>query len=176
MSSGEEELSQDVVFDVLSSRRRREVLYMLKNEGSMELTELTEHVAAKENDTTIEDLTKQQRKRVYVSLYQTHVPKLEEAGLVEYDPDSGEVDLRARATDVERYLEGEDRWHWQYAYFAIAAAGLALVVLSRADVWLFGALSELGVAVIVIATVALTAALHFATWANATRLTRRIGR
>lgn len=166
MSSGEERLSQDVVFDVLSSTRRRQVLYILKNEGPMELTELAEHVAARENDTTVEGLTKQQRKRVYVSLYQTHVPKLEDAGLVEYDQDTGVVELRARAADIDRYLEGGNRFRWQYVYFAIAAVGLVLVLLSNAEVWIFDALSELELAVMLVAALALTAAAHLASWAS----------
>jgi len=36
-------------------------------------------VAAAEMDTARHDLSSQQRKRVYVVLYQTHVPKLDEA-------------------------------------------------------------------------------------------------
>jgi hypothetical protein len=37
-----------------------------------------------ENGTIQEELTKQQRKRVYVSLYWTHVPEFEDAGLVKH--------------------------------------------------------------------------------------------
>jgi len=58
MSGGDTGLTQDVLFDILSSTRRRYVLHVLKTEGEMELTELAEYVAARENDTGIEDLTK----------------------------------------------------------------------------------------------------------------------
>lgn len=167
MSSGEEKISQDVVFDVLSSTRRRQVLYLLKNEGEMELTELAEQVAAEENDTTVTDLTKQQRKRVYVSLYQTHVPKLEDARLVDYDQDTGEVQLSAQATDIDRYLDDDDsRFRWQYLYFAVAAIGLALVVLSSTAFWVFDGVSELAVALVVVALVGLTAVAHLISWTD----------
>lgn len=167
MSSGEEKISQDVVFDVLSSTRRRQVLYLLKNEGEMELTELAEHVAAEENDTTVTDLTKQQRKRVYVSLYQTHVPKLEDARLVDYDQDTGEVQLSAQATDIDRYLDDDDRqFRWQYLYFAVAAIGLALVGLSSTAFWVFDGVSELAVALVVVVLVGLTAVAHLISWTD----------
>jgi DNA-binding transcriptional ArsR family regulator len=166
MASGTEDLTQDVVFEVLSSTRRRQVLSLLKNEGPMELTELAEHVAARENDTTVENLTKQQRKRVYVSLYQTHVPKLEDADLVEYDQDSGIVQLKARAAAVDRYLGEEDRFQWQYVYVTVAAVGLVLVVLANTNVWLFGSISQGTVAVALAVAFAATAIAHAASWAR----------
>lgn len=167
MASGEESLTQDVVFDVLSSARRRYVLHLLKTEGPMELTELAEHVAAQENDTTVEDLTKQQRKRVYVSLYQTHVPKLEDAGLVDYDQDTSFVELRSRAADIDRYLgEDDGRFPWQYVYLALATVGLGLVLLSNAGVWVFGALSQSAVALTLVVGMLLVAAVHVVVWAG----------
>jgi DNA-binding transcriptional ArsR family regulator len=164
MATGTEDLSQDVVFEVLSSTRRRQVLSLLKNEGPMELTELAEHVAAHENDTTVEDLTKQQRKRVYVSLYQTHVPKLEDADLVEYDQDSGIVQLQARASAVDRYMGEQERFGWQYVYVALAAVGLGLIGLVSANVWIFAGLPEGTVAIALAVAITATAIAHAISW------------
>jgi len=165
MSSGEERLTQDLVFDILSSARRRYVLYLLKTEGRMELTELAEHVAARENDTSVEELTRQQRKRVYVSLYQTHIPKLEDAGFVEYDQDSGYVSLRGRADEIDQYLGSEERtFPWQYAYLAVAVLGLALGLMVVADVPGVGTLGWAGVALVMVAGVLLIASAHVVTW------------
>lgn len=76
-------LSQDQVFEVLKSPRRRYALYYLRREGGIvELSDLTDQVAVWENDTTPSGLTSEQRKRVYISLYQTHLPKLDDAGIV----------------------------------------------------------------------------------------------
>jgi DNA-binding transcriptional ArsR family regulator len=161
MSTDAGELTQDVVFDILSSARRRYVLYLLRTEGEMELTELAEHVAAWENDTTIEELTKQQRKRVYVSLYQTHVPKLADAGLVDYDQDSGEVALAASAPNIDRYLATDDeQFPWQYIYLPLAVVGLAVVALSSLDVWVFASLSQLELAIVLVVGFLVTAAAH----------------
>lgn len=81
-------LSSDTAFKLLSSRRRRDLIRCLDDVGDrVDLRELSERVAAVENGVTAAALTYDQRKRVYVSLRQTHLPKLSNAGTVEYDPD-----------------------------------------------------------------------------------------
>jgi hypothetical protein len=161
MSTDEGTLTQDDVFDILSSARRRYVLYLLRTEGPMELTDLAEHVAAWENDTNIDALTKQQRKRVYVSLYQTHVPKLADADLVEYDKDSGRVELASRAGDIDQYLTTENEgFPWQYLYLPIAVVGLGVVALSTLDVWVFATLSQSELAIVLLVGLSVTVAAH----------------
>jgi hypothetical protein len=165
MADGDTELTQDVVFDILSRARRRYVLFVLKVEGPMELTELAEHIAARENDVEIEELTKQQRKRVYVSLYQTHVPKLEEAGLVTYDDDSSVVSLGAQAGDIDQFLGSERQsYPWQFVYLAIAVTGLVLLALSNWGVAFFEALSSTWIAVGLAVVLVVTAGIHLAVW------------
>jgi len=164
MASSEEELTQDLVFEVLSSTRRRQVLSLLNQKGPMELTELAEYVAARENDTTVEELTKQQRKRVYVSLYQTHVPKLEDANIVDHDSDSGVVRLKSRASEVDRYLDGDDPFPWQYVYVAVAAVGLGLVVLAWANVLVFAAVPDVVMAILLAVAIVVTALAHLYSW------------
>jgi len=132
MDQNNTELTRDRVFDILSSPRRRYVLYFLRTEPNpIQLTDLAEHVAAWENDTTVEELSTQQRKRVYVSLYQTHLPKLAEAGLVDYDEETGAVAIDAKATELDPLLgEGGDGPAWYRYYFALAVAGAALIGVS----------------------------------------------
>jgi hypothetical protein len=135
--------SPDTVFDVLSNPRRRYVLYYLRESGpSIELTNLAEEIAAWENDTTPEELTEKERKRVYVSLYQTHVPKLEEVGFVEYDSDSGVVSLTDRAGVVDDYLTDEGQGvTWQHVTLLVSLAGGVLLALSALGVAPFAAVS-----------------------------------
>ncbi|WP_276271729.1 DUF7344 domain-containing protein [Haloarcula litorea] len=134
MDQNNTSLSRDRVFDILSSPRRRYVLYFLRQESSpIQLTELAEHVAAWENDTTVEELSTQQRKRVYVSLYQTHLPKLADSGLVDYDEDSGEVAIARKASEIDRYLgEEPDSPAWYRYYLALAVLSLVFIVASAA--------------------------------------------
>jgi hypothetical protein len=65
-----EELPLDVTFEILKNRRRRLVLQFLRDaEETTSIGELAEHIAAIENDTTVQQLNAQQRKRVYIGLY-----------------------------------------------------------------------------------------------------------
>lgn len=132
MGTSEQALSQDVVFDILSSSRRRYVLYRLREaEGPVELTKLAEQVAAWENDTDPDQITEQERKRVYVSLYQTHIPRLDEVGLVAYDKDTGKIELAEDADQIDDYLSsGDDRIRWEWAYLGLAAASAAFLAVT----------------------------------------------
>jgi len=79
-----DQLSEDELFDALSSSRRRQVIRLLK-EGGADLGTLAEEIASVENDTTVDQLDSQQRKRVYIGLYQVHLDQLEEADIVVRD-------------------------------------------------------------------------------------------
>ena len=166
MSRSAEPLSKDEVFDILSKSRRRYVLYYLRETGEpVELGELAEELAAWENDTPVEDLTKQERKRVYVSLYQTHIQKLSEAGIVEYDPDTGMVSLGDGTDQIRAYLpteddEGEQR-RWQTFYLLLAAASAITYALVALDVSVFGLLSELAVGSAIVVSFAILVAAHY---------------
>ena len=56
----------------------------------MPVSDIAEAVAAMENDCTTEGLTSEDRRRVYISLHQKHLPQLEN-NVVEYDQDRQEV-------------------------------------------------------------------------------------
>jgi hypothetical protein len=129
---GEGLLARDAVFDMLSNPRRRYVLYYLRHEsGPVQLTSLAERVAAAENETDVESLEDRDRKRVYVSLYQTHVPKLSDAGLVEYDKEAGTVALTDDARIIDQYISRprpERGVSWPLVYLTeVMIGGLALV-------------------------------------------------
>lgn len=47
-----------------------------------------------ENDTTVKRLSSDQRKRVYIGLYQCHLPKMDKLGVVEYDKNRGRIELQ----------------------------------------------------------------------------------
>jgi len=164
--SPSESLSQDAVFDILSNARRRFVLYYLRErEEPVELGELAREIAAWENDTTVEKLTKQQRKRVYVSLYQTHIQKLAEAGIVDYDKDTGMVQLANGASQIGAYLsvekDQEERTRWQEYYIVLAAVSGVLYALVALDVVIFGLVSELQIGLAIVIAFGSLAALHY---------------
>ncbi|EMA08141.1 DUF7344 domain-containing protein [Haloarcula marismortui] len=81
----------DALLDIAQSERRRQCLRTVNEHGRLELTDLAEVVAAAEVNTTRDQLQSQQRKRVYVSLYQTHIAKLDNTGLVRWSQTNGTV-------------------------------------------------------------------------------------
>jgi len=96
---------KDRIFEALSNPRRREALRYLRLNGGDEtvlIRTLSERIAAWENGVSPVDVTYKQRKRVYTSLYQSHLPKLHRDGFVEYDADRGTVKLTQKAEQLER--------------------------------------------------------------------------
>jgi hypothetical protein len=162
------ELTQDTVYDLLSNKRRRYVISKLRRaDGAVSVNELSEAVAAWENDVDVDELTDKQVKRVYVSLYQIHVPKLDEAGLVDYDKEAGTVELTPTVSQLDSYLPEQERETtevpWPLVYGAVAAVALSLYagvfLLPGAFEWL--PLTALNV--VVFTALAVVALAHYVT-------------
>lgn len=97
----------DATFDVLSNRRRREALRCLAaHDEPMALADLADEVAVAERGGPITDIPAEAVKRVYVSLYHTHVPNLENAGFVRYDQERDLVALAPDRPDLDRFDVG----------------------------------------------------------------------
>lgn len=88
------ETPADDIFHLLQNSRRRDVLAYLEETEQTTLRELAEHIAARENGLSVAELRSDQRKRVYISLYQMHLPKLTAHGVIDYDKSRGTVALR----------------------------------------------------------------------------------
>lgn len=102
------ELSKDELFHLLQNQRRRQVLVFLQDtDGEVNMRDIAEQVAAWENDTTIEALDSNERQRVYIALYQSHLPKLDEAGVLTYNQQRGIVSRTALADQLDAYLNIE---------------------------------------------------------------------
>ncbi len=99
-------LSIDEVCHLLQNERRRNVLeYLRRTEDQVEMREIAEEVAAEENDTSVDQLHHDDRKRVYIALYQVHLPKMDDSGIIEYDQDRGTVRKTAAANQVYRAMD-----------------------------------------------------------------------
>lgn len=162
MSTNESDtLTQDTAYDLLSNARRRLVISHLRGaEGPVSVSDLSERIAAWENDIPAEELSDQQIKRVYVSLYQIHIPKLDEFGLVDYDKDSGEVELTPAISELDSYLPerqggaesdsaemSDQRWQQLYAGIALTALGIYAAVFAFPEVFEWLSLTALNIAV-----------------------------
>lgn len=118
-------LTKDDLFHLLQNERRRLVLwYLTETDGPVEMRDIAEQVAAWEYDTTVQHITSPQRQRVYISLYQTHLSKLADFGLIIYNQDRGIVERTPLADQVTPYLtrdntpdrltESETKWVQYY--------------------------------------------------------------
>ena len=128
-------VSRDALFDVLSNHRRRYALHSLKaHEDVVGIGDLAERIAAWENGVSMAELTAAERKRVYTSLQQFHLPKMDAKGIVEYDNRRGTVALTDAAASLDVYLDvvAEDDIPWSRYYLGLSALSLAGVV----GVWL----------------------------------------
>jgi len=141
-ASGTPELSTDAIYESLGNRRRRYAIHYLKQcDDPVSVRELAEQVAAWENDKPVAELTSQERKRVYIAFYQSHLSTMDGEGLVEYDPDAGVVELSGALTEADIYLEivPKEDIPWNQFYVGLAAANALLLALVWFDVPPFGA-------------------------------------
>jgi len=141
-------LEETVIFEILSSERRRlAIQYLREGENGIEVNDIAEYIA--ERETGESPPPKDSRKTVYVSLHQTHLPKMDDLDIVDYDTDTKEVSLSGRFRDVAVYMEVVPRSGWQISwseyYLAISFIGLAtlfahmtgapLISSIRMEVW-----------------------------------------
>lgn len=151
-------LSKDDTFHILQNERRRRVLqYLSDTEGAVDMRDIAEQVAAWEHDTTVQQLTSDQRQRVYIALYQSHLPKLADFGLITYNRSRGVVERTPLADQIAWYLDEENateertgsRDDWVRYYVGVTVLSLLLI----GAVWLGVApsalLSNVGLAVMI---------------------------
>ncbi|MFC6991297.1 hypothetical protein ACFQH3_05630 [Haladaptatus sp. GCM10025707] len=129
------ELDTGEIHDVLRNDRRRLALNALRDAGGeLSVRTLSELVA--EHETSQSPPPKNIRQSVYVSLHQTHLPKLADLDIVEYDEEHKVVRLANRVGEVEAYMTIEPEYGltWTEYYFGVAALGLVTVGATVTDV------------------------------------------
>ncbi|MFC7142342.1 hypothetical protein ACFQMA_21195 [Halosimplex aquaticum] len=160
---GEGELSKGEIFDVLQNQRRRYVLEYLKRfEEPVELSDLATQVAAWEYQTPVEEVTNDQKKRVYTTLQQTHLCKMEEAGIVEYDADENLVARTPYTEELTVYLEivPGSEFPWREFYLSLGSISCAVVAALWTDLFPLTLLTPLEWATVIAVTFTVAAAYH----------------
>jgi len=149
------------IFDLLSNHRRRYTIhYCKREENPVTLSDLAEQVAAWEQDKDINEITSDERKRVYTSLQQTHLPTLDDAGMVNYE--NGEIELTNRANELDVYLDvvPGDSVPWGVYYLGLSVfSGLVLAGLWT-EVIPTDPIPTLGWAGLLVALFAVSAVVH----------------
>ena len=95
-------MDESEVFHILGNDRRREIICTLAEENEeLSVSDLARQIADKEEDV---ESSKNLYKSVYVSLQQTHLPKLAEKDIVIYDKDTQRVDSGPTFSQIQPYL------------------------------------------------------------------------
>ncbi|MFC7231120.1 hypothetical protein ACFQMM_06325 [Saliphagus sp. GCM10025308] len=144
-----EDLSEDIR-EMTRNIRRRYVLYCLsERDGPVDLFDLVERVASWESGCEPDQLDRRTIKSVYSSLYQSHLPLLEERNLVSFDrqrkmvsptdrtervtiefrTDPSPLDRQSMATIVGVSIAAASVSLWGGQFFPTAISGLVGITL-----------------------------------------------
>lgn len=139
-------LPEAVIHEILANPRRRETLRYLTDAAAgrtVSLRDLSASIAT--HETGRNPPPRAVRESVYNSLHQTHLPKLDELGIIDYDREARAVSLRPNARAVDRYMAVDTMYgfSWSEYYSTLGVVGLVAVVASLADVPLVSALDPL---------------------------------
>jgi hypothetical protein len=158
-----EELPVDEIFHILQNERRRMVLeYLQEADEPVRMRDVAEQVAAWENGTTVEELSSDQRQRVYIPLYQSHLPKLDKAGIIDYQQNRGIVERRPLAKQLDYYLNADsnkdaveetassDEGGWDDYYIGAAGVGAVLLLGAVLELPLFSILTGIGLSALIL--------------------------
>jgi len=140
---GREELNATEVIDILSNERRRLLWRYLSEESpEVSLSEASRRIAAWENGTAVEEIDYGERKSVYTSLHQFHCPKMDDAGLIEFDKRESVV-RRASEQPEEFVVEVESNGERALATCLVALVISAGIIVSAwaLDLPVFGDLT-----------------------------------
>lgn len=91
----------DACFQALADAKRRLAVYYLQEHGQLALADLAELVIEEQRGRPVTAIADEQVKELYLSLYHTHLPVLENAGIARYDQ---ERDLVAKTDETEPLL------------------------------------------------------------------------
>ena len=145
------QLSKNEIFDVLRNSRRRVVISCLRTHGgSMSVEELTTQVAADEYDVPAAEVTSTQYKRVYTGLYQCHLRRMEDLGVIDFDTDENTVRLCTVAADLEPYLDDAGNPMSARVELGIASVVAVGVTLGSVGIGPLGLLSQTALATVTI--------------------------
>lgn len=154
-----DEFCHNELFDLMGNRRRRYILYYLvRQTGPIECSELAEQIAAWENESSNEQVSSGQYQSVYNSLYQTHFPRLEATGLVEYDRSENLVYPSNQIAEIELFIDSvASRIHGRslHGIFALVSGIVLGVAMAGSIMLLFAGnlYATFGVALVTVGAV-----------------------
>ncbi|MDS0222158.1 hypothetical protein NDI54_12440 [Haloarcula sp. S1AR25-5A] len=162
-TDSEDDLSKGEIFDVLQNERRRYTLqYLREHDGPVQLGDLASHVAAQEYDCPNTEVTSAQRKRVYTTLQQSHLPRMDDTGIIDYDSENGMISRTAQTEELTVYLEivPGSEFPWREYYLSLGAVSLAIVTILWVGVYPFTVIPPLVWATLIAVVLSISAGYH----------------
>jgi DNA-binding transcriptional ArsR family regulator len=115
-ASEHNEMDPDTAFALLSNERRRHVLCLLaQRDEELSLQTVATEIIVRLDEVEPEEIDEGTYRSVYVSLYQNHVPRLADAGVVQYDEDGRTVRIahNRRTWELLDLAGAERRRSWR---------------------------------------------------------------
>ena len=163
VESGDGQLPHDDCFDLLSNHRRRYALhYLQQQDDGVALGELADQVAAWENGVDVDAVSYDERKRVYTSLQQVHLPRMDNLDVVEFDDREGHVRIGIAAEHLDVYLEivtGNDV-SWSTFYLGLVAVNAGLLGGATLGLPVLSAIPGIGWAAFAVTTFLVASLAH----------------
>ncbi|WP_251948893.1 DUF7344 domain-containing protein [Thermococcus argininiproducens] len=108
-----------------NDRRMLLIKYLQERDGKADLRDIVDFIAEEEGQTD-----RRHRKSVYVSLIQTHIPKMERAGIIKFDHHT--VTLLEIPENVDVYMEmvGKHDISWSAFYAGVS------IIFAITGLWL----------------------------------------
>lgn len=126
------DLSEEDIHEVLQNRRRRLVIDIIQDsDGPITVRELSEEIGAIVSGT--DPPPRKTKQSVYVSLLQTHLPKLDELNIVQYESDGKLVSVREGLSDVTVYMETVPKYGISRSEYYAALSILGLLTVFGAE-------------------------------------------
>ncbi len=151
------------MYKMLANQRRRYTIHYLKeHDGTVPLGLLAEQVSAWEHDTSLDQITSNERKAVYTALQQRHLPKLDDAGIVEFDKRAGTVEPTDSLRNIDIYAEvvEEGEFPWSQYYLGLSTITLALMAAVWANAYPLAALPDIAWGVFCAVSFTVSAIVH----------------
>ncbi|MFW5919681.1 MAG: DUF7344 domain-containing protein [Halanaeroarchaeum sp.] len=157
-------VSEDELFDVLANQRRRFAVHLLKREedDTVAIGDMADQIAAWENGIDKAEITGTERKRVYTALQQSHLPKMDEAGVVEFNKNRGTVEPTPALTNVDLYMDvvkGKEI-PWSSYYLGLSGVAVALTGAVWLGAWPFVLLPDIAWMIAIVVAFAFSAITH----------------
>lgn len=145
-----ERMDEGEIHDVLRNERRRLVLKHLCLNGKYStLRDLSEAVAEAESGES--PAPRNVRDSVYASLHQTHLPKLDSLGIVDYDIDRKRIELGDRANELTLYTGVVSGYGFAWYQYYLGVGVVALLGIIAAQLLSLPGLVTVGIAAVALA-------------------------